>query len=234
MSVSFTCSDQRRGVRQVARRARRSPGSRSLPRNDADHQHDQEPVVVGERRRGPPAFGAEAGVRERHRRVVDATPRARRAEVVRPRASMRGNSSERDRPPRSTRALIATVASRPPTSPRRTAWPSATGPTWMRDGLVSLAAMSFCAQPEPREITRPRIDASVSTPMPPMFTPMKTSALPNGDQYVAMSTVDRPVTQIDRHRGEEGVGERACCCARRRAIGSENSRVKTQDQRPRR
>ena len=57
-------------------------------------------------------------------------------------------------------------------------------------------------------MTRPRIDASVSTPMPPIFTPMKMTTLPNGDQWVAMSTVARPVTQIDDTAVKKRVGER--------------------------
>ena len=67
--------------------------------------------------------------------------------------------------------LIATVASSFPTSPSRTAWPSATGPAWMRSGLLSLAAMSLARSPSRREITRPRMLAIVSTPTAPICTP---------------------------------------------------------------
>ncbi len=45
-------------------------------------------------------------------------------------------------------------------------------------------------------MTRPRMDATVSTPTPPISTPMNTNTCPSGDQNVAMSTVDRPVTQM--------------------------------------
>ena len=45
-------------------------------------------------------------------------------------------------------------------------------------------------------MTRPRMDARVSTPSAPTFTPMYTITWPNADQCVAMSTVDRPVTQM--------------------------------------
>ena len=76
-------------------------------------------------------------------------------------------------------------------------------------------------------MTRPRIDASVSTPMPPMFTPMNTSALPNGDQCVAMSTVARPVTQITETAVKSASYSGAPEPAPARAIGSEKSRVKS-------
>ena len=125
-----------------------------------------------------------------------------------------------------TRALMATVASSPPTSPSFTAWRSETGPTWMRDGFESLAAMSFERRPSRREITSPRIEASVSTPTPPMLTPMKTSVLPNGDQCVAMSTVARPVTQMT----DTAVNTASCSgvtCRSALAMGRENSTVNT-------
>ena len=90
----------------------------------------------------------------------------------------------------------ATVRSSWPTSPSRTVWPSLTGPPCARSGLVSLAAMSFARRPRRFEITRPRIEARVRTPMPPMLTPRKMTNLPNGEKNVAMSTVESPVTQI--------------------------------------
>ena len=74
-----------------------------------------------------------------------------------------------------TSTLIATVASRLPVSPRRTAWLSAIGPLRMRSGFASPAAMSFCRRPRRRLMIRPRIEATVSTPMPPISTPMKTN-----------------------------------------------------------
>ena len=80
-------------------------------------------------------------------------------------------------------------------------------------------------------MTRPRIDASVSTPMPPMFTPMKTSALPNGDQCVAMSTVARPVTQMTDTAVNTASCERRDLAASALAIGSENSSGEEQDER---
>ncbi len=70
------------------------------------------------------------------------------------------------------------------------------------------------------------MDASVSTPTPPMFTPMNTRALPNGVQYVAMSTVARPVTQITDTAVKSASCSGAPEPAPARAIGSENSRVK--------
>ena len=72
-----------------------------------------------------------------------------------------------------TRVLIATVASSPPISPSPTAWPSATGPRLVRRGLLSLAARRRERSPSLREITSPRIDATVSTPMPPISTPTR-------------------------------------------------------------
>ncbi len=95
-----------------------------------------------------------------------------------------------------TSALIATVSSSVPISPSFTAWPSATGPWWMRSGLLSLAAMSRAFRPRRRDTMSPMIDASVSTPIPPICTPSAMKAWPSGVQYVAMSTVARPVTQI--------------------------------------
>ena len=74
-----------------------------------------------------------------------------------------------------TTTLMATVASRLPVSPSRTAWPSATGPRRMRSGFASPAAISFCRRPSLRLMTRPRIEATVSTPMPPISTPTNTS-----------------------------------------------------------
>nr|BFF10269.1 hypothetical protein GCM10025699_15720 [Microbacterium flavescens] len=90
----------------------------------------------------------------------------------------------------------ATVRSSVPTSPSRTVCPSLTGPPCERSGFESLAAMSLARRPSRFEITRPRIDASVSTPIPPMLTPMKMKTLPSGENVVAMSTVVSPVTQM--------------------------------------
>lgn len=90
--------------------------------------------------------------------------------------------------------LYSTVASRPPTSPRRIACPSLTGPAWVRSGFVSLAAMSRWRRLSRRVTTMPIIEAMVSTPMPPICAPIRMTALPNGDQCVDMSTTVRPVT----------------------------------------
>ncbi|CAH0326747.1 hypothetical protein SRABI128_05540 [Microbacterium sp. Bi128] len=45
-------------------------------------------------------------------------------------------------------------------------------------------------------MTRPRIDARVSTPRAPTLTPTYVITRPSGDQSLYMLTVDRPVTQI--------------------------------------
>ena len=78
-------------------------------------------------------------------------------------------------------------------------------------------------------MTSPRIEASVSTPMPPISTPMKMKTCPNGDQYVAMSTVDRPVTQITE-TAVNSASTNGACSPEVVAIGSENSTVKTSDE----
>ena len=61
---------------------------------------------------------------------------------------------------------------------------------------MSLAIMSFARKPKPPEMMAPKTDANVNTPMAPIWVPMKTKAFPSGDQCVAMSTVERPATQI--------------------------------------
>ena len=71
----------------------------------------------------------------------------------------------------------------------------------------------------------PRIDASVSTPMPPISTPTKTNTWPNGDQKVAMSTVERPVTQITE-TAVKRASTKGACSPDVVAIGRENSTVK--------
>jgi len=90
--------------------------------------------------------------------------------------------------------LTATVASSVPISPRRIACPSGTAPACARNGFESPAAMSFARSPSRRVTTRPRIDASVRTPSAPICVPMTTMTLPKMDQWLAMSTVARPVT----------------------------------------
>ena len=71
----------------------------------------------------------------------------------------------------------------------------------------------------------PRIDASVSTPMPPISTPTNTNTWPIGDQKVAMSTVERPVTQITE-TAVKRASTKGACSPDVVAIGSENSTVK--------
>ena len=72
-SVSLTCSDQRRGRAQVAAQ---HVDHREADRAEADREHhdDEEPDVAARTGRGPRWSGSEAGVRERHRRVVDRLP----------------------------------------------------------------------------------------------------------------------------------------------------------------
>jgi hypothetical protein len=124
------------------------------------------------------------------------------------------------------KALRATVRSSPPISPSPTAWPSETGPLWMRIGLVSLAAIRRWRRPSRREMTMPRIDASVSTPTAPICTPTKTRMLPNVDQCVAMSTVERPVTQMTDTAVNRALGSGVIVPVAL-AAGRENSTVKT-------
>ena len=183
----------------------------------------EEPDVVRVRRE-PLAGREESGVRERHRRRVDRLPE-RRPTGRRPRCSMRGKSSAATTAS-ITSTLTATVASRLPVSPSRMAWPSAIGPLRMRSGFASPAASSFCRSPSRRLMMRPRIEARVSTPMPPISTPTKTKTWPNGDQKVAMSTVESPVTQITE-TAVKRASTNGACSPEVVAIGSENSTVKT-------
>ena len=118
----------------------------------------------------------------------------------------------------------ATVRSSWPTSPSRTVCPSLTGPPCARSGFESLAAMSFARNPRRFEMTRPRIEASVSTPIPPMLTPRKIKKRPNGDQCVAMSTVLSPVTQMVE-TAVKSASANAVCLPSAAAAGSESSAV---------
>lgn len=59
-----------------------------------------------------------------------------------------------------------------------------------------------------------------------MFTPTKITAMPNGDQWVAMSTVARPVTQIVE-TAVNSASARGVTVRSADAAGSDSSAVKT-------
>src|SRR5690606_16319406 len=108
----------------------------------------------------------------------------------------------------------------------RTACDSLTAPPCARSGFVSPAAMSLARSPMRFEMMSPSIEARVSAPMPPMFTPTKMTASPKCDQWVDMSTLDSPVTQIVetavKSASTSGVTERSAV-----AIGSDSIAVVT-------
>ena len=124
------------------------------------------------------------------------------------------------------RAERATVVSSWPTSPRRTVWLSLTTPPCARSGFVSPAAMSLARSPRRFEMSIPMREARVSTPRAPMLTPMNTTTCPNGDQWLAMSTVARPVTQIVE-TAVKSASLSGVTVPLADAIGSENSTVNT-------
>jgi hypothetical protein len=133
----------------------------SAPRNHQSEPYGSSPVLVG---RNPVLVNAIAAMyTDSHAASSGGTP----SRSMRGKMRMATKSSI-------TSTLIATVASRLRVSPSRTAWLSETGPLRMRSGFASPAAMSFCRRPSLRLMMRPRIDATVSTPMPPTSTPTKT------------------------------------------------------------
>jgi hypothetical protein len=91
--------------------------------------------------------------------------------------------------------------------------------------LLSLAAMSFALRPRRRETMSPSRLARVRTPMPPTSRPIRIATVPNVDQWVDMSTVLSPVTQIEdiavKNASASGVTLRSAL-----AIGRERTAVR--------
>lgn len=92
--------------------------------------------------------------------------------------------------------LMKTVFSKPFTSLKRMPWFPEPSFSWSLEGSTSPAIILRTERPRRLEAMTASSVARVITPIPPTWRATNTIRCPAGDQWVAMSSVVRPVTQM--------------------------------------